>query len=113
MSVRDETRYASHFYVYRDASHIWGSFSNNSSKINIQFLNGTHCNFGFGSLLKGKVNYCFPENVFCEPCHKGNKSSSYSTEVAAKMLVTLLDEKISYLTYLTKRNIEVTKTERS
>ena len=44
---------------------------------------------------------------------KVNKSSSYSTEVAAKMLVTLLDEKISYLTYLTKRNIEVTKTERS
>ena len=56
MNVRDETRHDIHksaasemrrvtiyikaqrFYEYRDASHLWRSFSHNRTKINIQFL---------------------------------------------------------------------------
>ena len=44
MNVRDETRHDIHkstslrAFMYRDASHLWRSFSHNSTKINIQFL---------------------------------------------------------------------------
>ena len=46
MNVRDETRHDIHksasltlrTFMYRDASHLWRSFSHNSTKINIQFL---------------------------------------------------------------------------
>ena len=47
MNVRDETRHDVHkkrcsslrAFMYRDASHLWRSFSHNRTKINIQFLN--------------------------------------------------------------------------
>ena len=37
----NERLFAQRFYVYRDASHLSRSFSHNSTKINIQFLNTT------------------------------------------------------------------------
>ena len=68
--------------MYRDASHLWRSFSHNRTKINIQFLSVIYRN------LKGSCKY----SIYISQCHSPSpqrKLQIFNLYIAVSFTVTL------------------------